>query len=91
MRCRVTFEDLGRTVEAEVGTTLLALCDANGLPMETACGGFAACNSCRVRVIDGLLSPLLEVEAPFLDAAGQRLGCQAEVVGDVRLRLEPGA
>ena len=90
MRCRVTFEDLGRTVEAPVGITLLALCDAHGLPMETACGGFAACNSCRVRVVEGELSAMLEVEEPFLDAPGQRLGCQAEVVADVRLRLEPG-
>ncbi len=87
----VTFEDLGARVSADPGATLLEVCDAHGLPMETACGGFAACNSCRVRVVEGVLGPLDPAEAPFLDDPGQRLGCQARVVGDVVVRLEPGA
>ena len=87
---RVEFADLGRVVEAPSGVTLLAVCDDHGLPMETACGGFAACNSCRVRVVSGTLSPLEDVEEPFLDDPGQRLGCQARVAGDVVVRLEPG-
>jgi ferredoxin len=88
---RVEFVDLGRVVDAPAGATLLDVCDTFGLPMECACGGFAACNSCRVRVIEGDLSPLEDVEEPFLDAPDQRLGCQARVVGPVRLRLDPGA
>lgn len=87
---RVEFADLGKVVEAPLDATLLQVCDDNGLPMETACGGFAACNSCRVRVISGVLSPLEEVEEPFLDAPDQRLGCQARVVGDVVVRMDPG-
>ena len=88
---RVEFVDLALVVEAPLGLTLLEVCDANGLPMETACGGFAACNSCRVRVISGALSEVEDVEHPFLDDPEQRLGCQARVVGDVVVRLEPGA
>lgn len=88
---RVEFADLGRVVEVSVGMTLLEACDAWGLPMETACGGFAACNSCRVRVLSGGLSAIEDVEYPFLDDEGQRLGCQARVVGDVTVRLDPGA
>ena len=87
---RVEFVDLGRVVEAPSGVTLLAVCDGHGLPMETACGGFAACNSCRVRVVSGSLSVVEDVEEPFLDDPGQRLGCQARVNGDVVVRLEPG-
>lgn len=87
---RVEFVDLGRTVEAPLEATLLEVCDAHGLPMETACGGFAACNSCRIRVVEGSLSALEDVEEPFLDAPDQRLGCQARVVGYVRVRLDPG-
>lgn len=86
----VRFDDLGREIDAQPGVTLLELCDTHGLPMESACGGFAACNSCRVRVIEGVLSPREELEDPFLDAPDQRLGCQARVVGDVRVRLDPG-
>lgn len=78
--------------EVADGTTLLEACDANGVPMESACGGFAACNSCRVALIDGAasLSPKLDEEDGFLDRDDQRLGCQAHVHGPVRLRLDPG-
>jgi adenylate cyclase len=87
----VTFEDLSRSVRGQAGASLLEVCDAHGLPMETACGGFAACNSCRVRVIAGELSPLDPSEDPFLDRPDQRLGCQARLLeSDVVLALEPG-
>jgi adenylate cyclase len=79
--------------EAREDETLLEACEAHGVPMDSACGGFAACNSCRVDVLDGAdaLSPLLEEEEPFLDREGQRLGCQARVRGPIRVRLAPGA
>jgi 2Fe-2S ferredoxin len=78
--------------EVASGTTLLEACDDHGVPMTSACGGFAACNSCRITVLDGGagLSALLEEEEAFLDNAAQRLGCQARVLGPVRLRLDPG-
>ncbi len=60
--------------------------------MDSACGGFACCNSCRVEVLSGALSPLLPEEEPFLDAPAQRLGCQARLLGGlVAVRLAPGA
>ncbi|HMV66884.1 MAG TPA: 2Fe-2S iron-sulfur cluster-binding protein [Myxococcota bacterium] len=79
--------------EVPPGTLLLDACEAHGVPMDSACGGFAACNSCRVRVIAGAahLSPVRDEELPFLDDDDQRLGCQAAVCGDVALRLDPGA
>jgi ferredoxin len=89
----VTFEGLGASVSGAPGESLLELCQEHDLPMETACGGFAACNSCRVRVIRGALTPLDEVERPFLDREDQRLGCQAcltDAPGEVVLRLDPG-
>lgn len=79
-------------VEVEPGSTLLEICEDAGIPMECACGGFAACNSCRVDVLAGMdqLTPLKEEELAFLDGEGQRLGCQAEVLGDVKVRLASG-
>jgi len=80
------------TVAARPDEVLLELCERVGIPMESACGGFAACNSCRVDVIEGRqnLSPIVEEEAPFLDGPNQRLGCQSRVLGPVRIRLSPG-
>ena len=87
---RVVFQDLGVSLSAVEGRTLLELCLEEGIDMEAACGGFAACNTCRVRVVEGALSPKDEVEDPFLDRPDQRLGCQAFVIGDVVLELDPG-
>ena len=79
-------------IETEAGLSLLEVCEEHDIPMECACGGFAACNSCRVRVLDGAehLTPLLEEERPFLDRADHRLGCQAIVQGRVHVVLDSG-
>lgn len=81
------------TFEVPVGASLLEACEAAGVPMESACGGFACCNSCRVQVLDdgAGLSPRLPEEEPFLDAPDQRLGCQARLLGPAAIRLAPGA
>uniref|UniRef100_UPI00241D9244 2Fe-2S iron-sulfur cluster-binding protein n=1 Tax=Ectopseudomonas oleovorans TaxID=301 RepID=UPI00241D9244 len=79
--------------EATEDASLLELCEEQGIPMESACGGFACCNSCRVEVLDGAenLTEELPEEEAFLEGPAQRLGCQARVRGPVSLRLAPGA
>lgn len=82
-------------IEAAVGRTLLELCEGAGVPMDTACGGFAACNSCRVTVLSGAegLDRVHPEEEAFLDRDDQRLGCQAtflDAAATVRVRLDPG-
>ena len=88
---KVRFLELAAPVEAEAGSTLLEIAEGNGVGMEAACGGFAACNTCRVEVIEGALSPRDDAELPFLDTESQRLACQARIVGDVTVRCAPGA
>ncbi|MEZ4235959.1 MAG: 2Fe-2S iron-sulfur cluster-binding protein [Myxococcota bacterium] len=82
-------------VEAPLGGSLLEVCEGAGIPMDSACGGFAACNSCRVEVLAGgsSLNALQLDEEAFLDAPDQRLGCQARPIapGELRIRLAPGA
>ncbi len=87
----VVIEDYGQFTAAH-DEVILDLCERNEIPMESSCGGFAACNSCRIEVVEGAenLSPIVDEEAPFLDAPGQRLGCQTRVLGPVRIRLSPG-
>lgn len=88
---RVVIEDYG-ALEAPRGATLLEVCEAHAVPMDSACGGFACCNSCRVFVLCGApnLSEIDPEERAFLDAPEQRLGCQAQVLGPVSVRLDPG-
>jgi len=87
----LTFKDLDARVRGEAGETLLDVCLEHDLPMETACGGFAACNSCRVRLVSGALTALDDLEAPFLDRPDQRLGCLARLTdADVSCTMDPG-
>lgn len=78
--------------QVPVGASLLDLSEDLGMPLDSDCGGVAACNACRVRVLRGAenLSPRLPEEEPFLDDPDQRLGCQARVLGDVIVRPDPG-
>ena len=91
-RVRVDVEGYAR-VDASEGSTLLEACESASVPIDAACGGFAACSSCRVEVIEGAdhLSPCSPEEEPFLDLPSQRLACQARLLGSVSVRLSPGA
>jgi ferredoxin len=77
-------------VDIDRAHTLLSACEAHGIPMGSSCGGFACCNACRVDVLEGVLTPCLPEEHPFLDGPRQRLGCQARLVGDAVVALAPG-
>jgi 2Fe-2S ferredoxin len=89
----LTVEGHGQVPVLGADVSVLELCEAAGIDIEAACGGFACCNTCRVQVLAGAenLSPLLDEERAFLDADDQRLGCQCRVLGPVSLRLAPGA
>jgi ferredoxin len=79
-------------IQTPTGLSLLEVCEAADVPMESECGGFAGCNSCRVDVLADAsgLSARDPIEVPFLDQDDQRLGCQAIVHGPVKIRLCPG-
>ena len=63
------------------------------IPIQTLCGGKAACGRCRFRVIDGAssLSPVRPAEIARLGealiAAGWRLSCQTHALRDVTIEL----
>lgn len=82
----------GEHVDVPSGTSLLDASELTDHELESDCGGVAACNACRVRVVSGFanLSEKGPEEDPFLDSEGQRLGCQALVYGDVEVVAEPG-
>ncbi|MBB3763762.1 2Fe-2S iron-sulfur cluster-binding protein [Sphingomicrobium lutaoense] len=91
--------EIDREVEAEPGTNLLALAQANGQPLEGTCEGSMACSTCHVIVADedfDRLSPMCEEEDDLLDLAAHvtrhsRLACQVEVPADGTLTVRmPG-
>jgi len=89
---KVTFHyaDQTRTVEGENGKTILQIALDHSVPMEHACGGNGFCTTCRCKVKNGAenLSPRNEREENMgMTEEPDRLGCQAEVHGDVEVEI----
>ena len=92
---KITFIDHGgtaRTVEGEVGATVMETAIRNGIPgIEAECGGACACSTCHVyvdeawRAATGEPSPM---EEDMLDFAyevkpNSRLSCQMRITEDM--------
>jgi uncharacterized 2Fe-2S/4Fe-4S cluster protein (DUF4445 family) len=83
----VEFQPLGRRVRVPRDTSLLEAAHDGGLALLSVCGGAGLCDSCRVRLVRGEVSPPTGAERARLadDAleAGVRLACQARALTDV--------
>jgi uncharacterized 2Fe-2S/4Fe-4S cluster protein (DUF4445 family) len=89
----VDFQPLGRRVQVVEGSTLLEAARKAGVGLNAVCGGTGICGTCRVRIVEGRVSPPNTSEANFLDQGefeeGFRLACQVEVQGDVLVDVPP--
>lgn len=86
---KLTFEDAGISQEFAARARVLVCANAMRVKVSQVCGGDGACGTCRIEVVDGWenLSPptpdetYKELEAPF------RLSCQAQLLGDVTVKV----
>ncbi len=87
----VDLEPIGRRVEVAAGTNLLEAAQKAGVDLVASCGGIGICGTCRVRIIQGAVTPVTLTEEEALEAsqrdAGFRLACQTEPLSDVRLDI----
>ncbi|MBS3920699.1 MAG: DUF4445 domain-containing protein [Deltaproteobacteria bacterium] len=88
---QVIFQPTGRRGEVEEGKTVLEASRELGAEIESLCGGEKTCGKCRVKLLEGELSPFTWEEAKFIEdkekAQGYRLSCAAHILGDVSLSL----
>lgn len=89
---KVTFHHDGQVTEVEAakGETILQIALDNGVPIEHACGGNGFCTTCMCNVKSGLenLSDRNDREENMgIIDDPERLGCQAEVQGDVEVEV----
>lgn len=91
---RLTVFPFNVTVPAFDGQSILEACCAHAIPLEHSCGGHCACSSCHVLVRQGWesLSAQDEDEASQLEDIDEaspqsRLGCQAQVYGDLDIEI----
>lgn len=85
-----------KELDVPVGVTLLDAALDNGIEVDHNCGGNCACSTCHVIVENGMenLSAMNQDEEDMLDSAAgltlqSRLACQAQVQGDVKIRIPP--
>lgn len=75
------------------GTTVLQAAGGLGVDLDHYCGGTCSCGTCRVEVVEGR-NNLSKAEGrermvlgPVHADRGDRLACQAKVLGPVRVRV----
>lgn len=86
----------GKGLEVRPGITILDAALDNGIALNHNCGGNCACSTCHVIIEEGMenLSEMRDDEEDMLDTASgltleSRLACQAQVTGDVKVRIPP--
>jgi ferredoxin, 2Fe-2S len=92
---KITFiESTGtaRTVDGEIGSTVMETAIKNGVPeIEAECGGACACSTCHLYIGEGWMEKVGEpspMEADMLDFAfevkpNSRLSCQIKVTEEL--------
>ncbi|SPJ23684.1 ASKHA domain-containing protein [Palleronia abyssalis] len=101
----VIFTPSGKRARVPAGTTVLAAARRMGVDLDSVCGGRGICSKCQiapqigqhskhgVTVSETALSDWNKVEARYDEKrglkAGRRLGCQAQIQGDVVLDVPP--
>jgi len=89
----VTFEPLGKSVVASLGTTLLDAALRAGISIPATCGGQGDCGECSIMIMEGNVTNPTAFEKSYLSPAelqsGQRLACCARINGSVRVFIPP--
>ncbi len=89
----VNFQPIGRRVSVSAVQSLLTAAQGAGIDIASICGGIGSCDSCKIRLINGNLTPpTLEEEALFTTPelkAGFRLACQAYPLSDLTIEIPP--
>lgn len=90
---RVDLQPIGRRADVPAGATVMEAAQTAGVELAAVCGGEGICGKCRVRLVHGSLSPLVDAEREWLSdaeiAAGMRLACLARLRGDARIDIPP--
>ncbi len=86
---QVIFLPSGRRGEIPEGKTVLEASRELGFGIESLCGGKRSCGKCKVKWVQGDLSPFTEEEGKLITESerteGYRLGCAAQITGNVQI------
>jgi len=90
-KSRILFAPSKKEIKCEAGRTILDVAQEVGVYIDSQCNGKGKCGKCRVRVLEGEVSPFTLEESPFVKGfereMGYRLACMTRVMGDVTVLL----
>lgn len=90
---QIDFEPIGRRVSIHGGESLLTAAQQAGIALTAVCGGVGVCGACKVKLVNGQLSPPTEKEQKLFSASdlavGWRLACRAYPLSDVKVEVPP--
>jgi uncharacterized 2Fe-2S/4Fe-4S cluster protein (DUF4445 family) len=86
---QVIFLPSGRRGEIPEGETVIEASRELGVGIESLCGGKRSCGKCKVKWVQGDLSPFTEEEGKLITESerteGYRLACAAQILGNVQI------
>lgn len=89
----IDWQPIGLKSACQTDQTLLSAARKAGIQLVSFCGGNGTCGSCRIRLLEGTLSPLTETEREYLSAieiaSGIRLACQSCPLTDLKIHIPP--
>ena len=92
---KVELEPLGKRVELDPEKTIANATLMAGLDLVTSCNGLGICGTCKVRLLNGTLTPLTDSEKNKLSNVeieeGVRLACQVSPTSDVKVFIPPSS
>jgi uncharacterized 2Fe-2S/4Fe-4S cluster protein (DUF4445 family) len=87
----IELQPAGRRIAVEPGINLLQAAQRAGVDLVAACSGAGFCGTCRIRLIEGVLTPPSESEVNLLGRQkieeGFRIACQAEPLSDLQVEI----
>ena len=88
----ITFLPSGIQTEVASDETLLSAAERSGISIDASCGGTVKCGKCKVRIREGIVSPLTDAERALLSPAelelGFRLACCTRAESDLVLIID---
>ncbi len=89
MTVNVAFLPSSKTIPVKEGVTVLAAARKAGVYIDSQCNGKGKCGKCRVRVVEGGVSPFSEREKEFINDSerqlGYRLACLTRIEGEAKI------
>jgi len=87
----VDFEPIGRRVAVPAGSTIMEAARQAGVALSVDCGGKGTCGRCRVRIMQGRVTPPTAAEVKRLGQnllqKGWRLACQVEAESSLKVHV----